>query len=44
MGLMQKLFRRGTAAVGATDVPCPHTALTPRWDRPEDIIEVCPGS
>lgn len=38
MGLMRKLFRRSNEeAAAATDVACPHTALTPRWDRSEDI-------
>lgn len=37
MGLLAKLFRRGDAAPTDAPVQCPHTALTPRWDRPEDM-------
>lgn len=37
MGLLAKLFRRGGATPPEREVQCPHTALTPRWDRPEDM-------
>ncbi len=40
MGLMGKLFGKGqeipeVAQPGVTQ--CPHTTMTPRWDRAEDI-------
>ncbi len=39
MGLMSKLFGKGQeipeAAPGVS--LCPHTTMTPRWDRAEDI-------
>ena len=39
MGLLDKLFNRSKS--GATDAapppPCPHTALTPRWDSVSDM-------
>ncbi len=60
MGFLDSLFRRkGTAATApAEDKPveevCPHAALVPRWDRPEDmgnselvstyVCEACGGS
>lgn len=38
MGLLDKLLRRGgEAAIQEQEVLCPHTALVPKWDRPEDI-------
>ncbi len=43
MGFLDSLFRRkGTGATApAEDKPveevCPHVALVPRWDRPEDM-------
>jgi hypothetical protein len=37
MGLLAKLFRRGDTTPPETTVQCPHTALTPRWERPEDM-------
>jgi hypothetical protein len=37
MGLLARLFRRGDTTLAETPVQCPHTALTPRWERPEDM-------
>ena len=40
MGLMTKLFGRGQENSEATPPApalCPHTTMTPRWDRAEDI-------
>jgi hypothetical protein len=39
MGLLNKLFSRNKSegAAAAEPPPCPHTALTPRWDSVEDM-------
>jgi len=39
MGVLSKLFRKGESQTTATtvEVACRHTALTARWDRPEDM-------
>jgi len=41
MGLLDKLLGRKKQAQAAAEAvelpPCPHTALAPRWDAPEDM-------
>jgi hypothetical protein len=39
MGILQRVFGRSEKPEEADSTPenCPHTALVPHWDRPEDM-------
>ncbi len=42
MSVLDRLFRRGTGTAGGDHAPavqmeCAHVAMTPRWDRVEDM-------
>jgi hypothetical protein len=40
MGILGRIFGGKTKQVEGLDVPCPHTALAPRWEKPEDMGKV----